>query len=129
MSSPHRQELLDFQMNDSNFMKMIRMERHLSAKWKNALLALREAGRAFDSLDSGMPDGERHHWMDMECATLNTWVDDPSTMVIFQLKTNKAASVWTVEMDLLGQHASSVETPQGTVMWLAQGLAIKESSI
>jgi hypothetical protein len=25
MSSPHRQELLDFQMNDSNFMKMIRM--------------------------------------------------------------------------------------------------------
>ncbi|KAF9222797.1 hypothetical protein BS17DRAFT_767558 [Gyrodon lividus] len=25
MSSPHRQELLDFQMNDSNYMKMIRM--------------------------------------------------------------------------------------------------------
>lgn len=25
MSAPHRQELLDFQMNDSNFMKMIRM--------------------------------------------------------------------------------------------------------
>ena len=25
MTSPHRQELLDFQMNDSNFMKMIRM--------------------------------------------------------------------------------------------------------
>lgn len=25
MSSAHRQELLDFQMNDSNFMKMIRM--------------------------------------------------------------------------------------------------------
>jgi hypothetical protein len=25
MSSPHRQELLDFQMNDSNFMKMIHM--------------------------------------------------------------------------------------------------------
>lgn len=25
MSSPHRQELLDFQMNDSNFMKMTRM--------------------------------------------------------------------------------------------------------
>ncbi|KIK73360.1 hypothetical protein PAXRUDRAFT_20942 [Paxillus rubicundulus Ve08.2h10] len=50
-------------------------------------------------------------------------------MDIFQLKTNKAASVRTVEMHLLGQHASSVETPQGTVMWLAQGLAIKESAI
>ncbi|KIK77259.1 hypothetical protein PAXRUDRAFT_17632 [Paxillus rubicundulus Ve08.2h10] len=50
-------------------------------------------------------------------------------MDIFQLKTNKAASVRTVEMDLLGQHASSVETPQGTVMWLAQGLAIEESAI
>ncbi|KIK72212.1 hypothetical protein PAXRUDRAFT_181146 [Paxillus rubicundulus Ve08.2h10] len=32
-------------------------------------------------------------------------------------------------MDLLGWHASSVETPQGTVMWLAQGLAIEESAI
>ncbi|KIK72053.1 hypothetical protein PAXRUDRAFT_22461 [Paxillus rubicundulus Ve08.2h10] len=42
---------------------------------------------------------------------------------------NTAASVRTVEMDLLGQHASSVETPQGTVTWLAQGLAIEESAI
>ncbi|KIJ16603.1 hypothetical protein PAXINDRAFT_10319 [Paxillus involutus ATCC 200175] len=129
MSSPHRQELLNFQMNDSNFMKMIRMGRHLSAKWKNALSASRAAGRAFDSLDSGMPEAERRHWMDMERATLNTWVDDPSAMDIFQLKTNKAASVRTVEMDLLGQHASSVETPQGTVTWLAQGPAIEESAI
>ncbi|KIK72010.1 hypothetical protein PAXRUDRAFT_71533, partial [Paxillus rubicundulus Ve08.2h10] len=40
-----------------------------------------------------------------------------------------AASVRTVEMDLLGRHASSVETPQNTVTWLAQGLAIKESAI
>ncbi|KIK90881.1 hypothetical protein PAXRUDRAFT_150922, partial [Paxillus rubicundulus Ve08.2h10] len=40
-----------------------------------------------------------------------------------------AASVRTVEMDLLGQHASSVETPQGAVTWLAQGLAIKESAL
>lgn len=30
MSAPHRQELLDFQMNDSNFMKMIRMGWHLT---------------------------------------------------------------------------------------------------
>ncbi|KIK72462.1 hypothetical protein PAXRUDRAFT_21959 [Paxillus rubicundulus Ve08.2h10] len=42
---------------------------------------------------------------------------------------NAAASVQTVEMDLLGQHASSVETPQGTVTWLTQGLAIEESAI
>ncbi|KIK71887.1 hypothetical protein PAXRUDRAFT_181669, partial [Paxillus rubicundulus Ve08.2h10] len=32
-------------------------------------------------------------------------------------------------MDLLGWQASSVETPQGTVTWLAQGLAIEESAI
>ncbi|KIK74153.1 hypothetical protein PAXRUDRAFT_176543, partial [Paxillus rubicundulus Ve08.2h10] len=129
MSSPHRQELLDFQMNDSNFMKIIHMGRHLSAKWKNALSASRAAGRAFDSLDSGVPEAERRHRMDMERAALNVRVDDPSAMDIFQLKTNKAASIQTVEMDLLGQHASSVETPQGTVTWLAQGLAIEESAI
>ncbi|KIK71939.1 hypothetical protein PAXRUDRAFT_22610 [Paxillus rubicundulus Ve08.2h10] len=91
MSSPHRQELLNFQMNDSNFMKMIHMGRHLSAKWKNALSASRAAGRAFDSLDSGVPEAERHHWMDMECAALNMRVDDPSAMDIFQLMTNKGA--------------------------------------
>ncbi|KIK79614.1 hypothetical protein PAXRUDRAFT_160879 [Paxillus rubicundulus Ve08.2h10] len=128
MSSPHGQELLDFQMNDSNFMKMICMGRHLATKWKNELLAPRAAGRAFDNLNSGIPEAERGDWMDMEHATLNTQVDDPSTMDIFQLKTNKAASIQTVEMDLLGQHASSVETPQGTVTWLAQGLSIEESA-
>ena len=32
MTSSHRQKLLDFQMNDSNFMKMIRM-----SKWKSSL--------------------------------------------------------------------------------------------
>ncbi|KIK72399.1 hypothetical protein PAXRUDRAFT_180746 [Paxillus rubicundulus Ve08.2h10] len=91
MSSPHRQELLDFQMNDSNFMKMIHMGRHLSAKWKNGLSASRAAGRAFDSLDIGVPEAERCHWMDMEHATLTMQVDDPSAMVIFHLKTNKGA--------------------------------------
>ncbi|KIK72442.1 hypothetical protein PAXRUDRAFT_180658, partial [Paxillus rubicundulus Ve08.2h10] len=32
--APHRQELLDFQMNDSNFQKMIQMgEIHLLCGW------------------------------------------------------------------------------------------------
>ncbi|KIK92860.1 hypothetical protein PAXRUDRAFT_146425, partial [Paxillus rubicundulus Ve08.2h10] len=122
MSLPHKQELLDFQMNNSNFMKM--SGRHLSSKLKNVLSTSRAACRAFDNLDSGI-----HDWMDMECAALNMRVDDPSAMDIFQLKANKAASIWTVEMELLGQHASLVETPQGTMTWLAQGLAIEESAI
>ena len=46
MSSPHRQELLDFQMNDSNFMKMIRMgevifpRNELSAEFVSEYFAL-----------------------------------------------------------------------------------------
>jgi hypothetical protein len=85
--------------------------------------------------------------MDMERGALNMRVDDPSTVDIFQIKANKgcfrgstsptpsthdfhaASSVRTVEMELLGQHASSVETPQGAVTWLAQGLAIEESAM
>ncbi|KIK79847.1 hypothetical protein PAXRUDRAFT_160154, partial [Paxillus rubicundulus Ve08.2h10] len=101
----------------------------LSSKLKNVLSASRAACRAFDNLNSGVPEAERRDWMDMECAAPNMQIDDPSAMDIFQLKANKAASVQTVEMELLGKHASFVETPQGTVTWLAQGLAIEESAI
>ncbi|KAI6155000.1 hypothetical protein BKA82DRAFT_4010686 [Pisolithus tinctorius] len=53
MSSLHRQELLDFQMSDCNFMKMIRMvdslSRKLAAMWVAADLAM----QAFQMLDEG----------------------------------------------------------------------------
>ncbi|KIK82488.1 hypothetical protein PAXRUDRAFT_153728 [Paxillus rubicundulus Ve08.2h10] len=120
MSLPHRQELLDFQMNNSNFMKMIHMGRHLSSKLKKNVLSTSRAGfRAFDKINSGVPEAERCDWMDMEHAALNMWVDDPSAMVIFPLQANKgvfqgstspmpsthdfneASSVLTVDMDLL----------------------------
>ncbi|KAG1854643.1 hypothetical protein F4604DRAFT_1883325 [Suillus subluteus] len=50
MSSPHRQECLDYQMNDSNFCKMIRMKRTLCRKYKLAMNGITKVER--HSIDS-----------------------------------------------------------------------------
>ncbi|KAF8422997.1 hypothetical protein L210DRAFT_3422947 [Boletus edulis BED1] len=51
MSTPHRQELLDFQMNDSNFMKMIWMSQSLAKKLHKANRSAMTAVMAFTDLD------------------------------------------------------------------------------
>ncbi|KAG2049430.1 hypothetical protein BDR06DRAFT_984372 [Suillus hirtellus] len=51
MSTPHRQECLDYQMNDSNFMKMICMSSFLCQKYKEAMKGVAESASAFDKLN------------------------------------------------------------------------------
>ncbi|KAI6156941.1 hypothetical protein BKA82DRAFT_4345997 [Pisolithus tinctorius] len=54
MTSPHRQELLDFQMNDSNFMKMIWIADSLLQKLKAARAAAPLARQAYIKLDEAL---------------------------------------------------------------------------
>ncbi|KAG2748123.1 hypothetical protein P692DRAFT_20709253, partial [Suillus brevipes Sb2] len=57
MSTPHRQECLDFQMNDCNFMKMIRIGMFLSRKYKEAKRGTAKSSQAFNELnDAADPD-------------------------------------------------------------------------
>ncbi|KAG1771386.1 hypothetical protein EV702DRAFT_1049008 [Suillus placidus] len=51
MSTPHRQECLNYQMNDCNFMKMICMGLFLSQKYKKAKCGVAKSCKAFNKLN------------------------------------------------------------------------------
>jgi hypothetical protein len=66
MSSPYRKECLDYQMNDSNFCKMIHMKRTLCWKYKLARNGISESGKAFDRLDEAAPADLKTEWLARE---------------------------------------------------------------
>ncbi|KAF8122787.1 hypothetical protein EV363DRAFT_1404642 [Boletus edulis] len=92
MSSSHRQELLDFQMNDSNFMKMIQMSQSLVRKYRNAVRASASALSTFNDLD-GTVTQELH--------AQKNWIFNPSAMDIFDVQLQKVPTMQVVELDLL----------------------------
>ncbi|KAG1725096.1 hypothetical protein EDB19DRAFT_1833904 [Suillus lakei] len=65
MSTPHRQECLDYQMNDCNFMKMIWMGLFLSWKYKEAKRRVTKSTKAFDSLND-TADLEMVEWWEVQ---------------------------------------------------------------
>ncbi|KAI6106386.1 hypothetical protein EDD16DRAFT_1523989 [Pisolithus croceorrhizus] len=109
MTSPHCQELLDFQMNDSNFMKMIRMISSLLWKLKE-------------------------NWWRQEEAALKDCVHDPSVMDIFEIQLTKvpnngsAPTVHGIELHLL-QASTASGMHHGAASWLTRGLVIEEAEI
>ncbi|KAI6102454.1 hypothetical protein EDD16DRAFT_1696644 [Pisolithus croceorrhizus] len=62
MTLPHCQELLDFQMNDSNFMKMICMISSLLWKLKVAWAVVSLAREAFERLNDAVPSSQQENW-------------------------------------------------------------------
>ncbi|KAI6101880.1 hypothetical protein F5141DRAFT_1065834 [Pisolithus sp. B1] len=142
MSAPHRQELLDFQINDSNFMKMIQIVDSLSWKLKGTQASLALAVEAFQWLDESVPRLQWTTWCREETA-LREWVHDSSAMDIFEIQLQKgkctcngpmiawnltriqAPTVWAMELDLIDK-SQQTGTPNGVVTWLAQGIRIEE---
>ncbi|KAI6096047.1 hypothetical protein F5141DRAFT_1067903 [Pisolithus sp. B1] len=100
MTLLHRQELLDFQMNDSNFMKMICMISSLLQKLKE-------------------------NWWRQEEAALKDHVHDPSVMDIFEIQLTK---VHGIELHLLQTSAAS-GMHHRAASWLTHGLVIKEVEV
>ncbi|KAI6143007.1 hypothetical protein BKA82DRAFT_4017766 [Pisolithus tinctorius] len=80
MTSPHRQELLDFQMNDSNFMKMIRIAQSGSSSSSHWLR------QAYIKLDEALTAEQRDSWRTQEICALQDRVTDPSAMDIFEVQ-------------------------------------------
>ena len=89
MSSPYRQELLDFQMNDSNFMKMVHMTQSLERKLRNAQRSSQCAPDAFIHLDASVPTNQREIWAMQERDPQEKCILDPSAMDIFDVQVNK----------------------------------------
>ncbi|KAG1776220.1 hypothetical protein EV702DRAFT_1046372 [Suillus placidus] len=60
MSTPHRKECLDFQMNDCNFMKMICISKFLCRKFKEGVQGVRDSLYAFNRLTPTRKQQELH---------------------------------------------------------------------
>ncbi|KAL4061857.1 hypothetical protein V8B97DRAFT_2027071 [Scleroderma yunnanense] len=103
MATPHQQEMLNFQMNDSNFLKMIRMSGALT--WKLQVV-----------------------WEEQECRALCNRTHDLKVMDIFDVQLHKASGIKSVEMNLIEAQRQDDDL-WGSATWIAQGLNIEEAQI
>ncbi|KAI6156685.1 hypothetical protein BKA82DRAFT_4345750 [Pisolithus tinctorius] len=126
MTSPHCQELLDFQMNDSNFMKMIQIVDSLSQKLKAARAAAPLARQAYIKLDEALTAEQRDSWRTQEIRALQDRVTDPSAMDIFEVQLRAAPTVCAIELTLLEEPRPSGSL-HGAASWLARGLRLEEA--
>ncbi|KAI6145946.1 hypothetical protein BKA82DRAFT_3981112, partial [Pisolithus tinctorius] len=128
MSSPHRQELLDFQISDCNFMKMIRMVDSLIQKLTTARVAVDMAKRAFKTLDEAVSTTQHDTWTYQEQVAFRDRMVDPSAMDIFEVQMRKAPTVHTVELEFLNNITSS-RAQHGMGSWLTRSLRLEEVAI
>ncbi|KAG1841465.1 hypothetical protein C8R48DRAFT_751179 [Suillus tomentosus] len=124
MSTPHRQECLDYQMNNCNFMKMIRMSKtciFLCRKYK-------EANEAVNKLNETADPDMVTEWHEQETAANASWAEDPSSMDIYEVRLEKAPSRKQVELDILQSQGRRPEAHRrlGAATWIASGITIEE---
>ncbi|KIK12072.1 hypothetical protein PISMIDRAFT_18995 [Pisolithus microcarpus 441] len=128
MTSPHRQELLDFQMNDSNFMKMIRMADSLSQKLKTVRASVVLAREAFERFNKAITLIQETNWSKQEEAALHQRIHDPSVMDVFEIQLKKAPTMHALELQLL-EKSTQQGVHHGAASWITCGLAIEEAEI
>ncbi|KAG2058799.1 hypothetical protein BDR06DRAFT_968296 [Suillus hirtellus] len=66
MGTPHQKECLDYQMNDCNFMKMIRMSKSLCKKYNQAVRGAANSQLAFEKLAETADPGKVREWESQE---------------------------------------------------------------
>ncbi|KIK12457.1 hypothetical protein PISMIDRAFT_120862 [Pisolithus microcarpus 441] len=129
MTSPHRQELLDFQMNDSNFMKMIWMADSLSRKLKTMQASVVLAQEVFERFKKSITPIQQTSWSKQEQAALLRHIHDPSVMDVFEIQLKKALTVHAIELHLLEKSTQQGGVHHGAASWITRGLAIEEAEI
>ncbi|KAG2155981.1 uncharacterized protein EDB93DRAFT_1247626 [Suillus bovinus] len=129
MSSPHRQECLDFQMNDSNFCKMICMKRTLCHKYKQAKNCIAESEKAFNRLNEAAPANLKTEWLANERIAQSSRINDPAGDGCLRDKYQEGEK--EIELRLLEQGNAHNAAPswRSVVTWISMGLAIEEAQI
>ncbi|KAG1850241.1 hypothetical protein DFJ58DRAFT_914749 [Suillus subalutaceus] len=122
MSSPHRKECLDYQMNDSNFCKMIRMKRTLCRKYNE---------KAFDILNEAAPGDSKTEWLASERIAQSSRINNPAAMDVYEINIKKAPSKKEIELRLLeeGNARNAAPARRSVATWISMGLAIEEAQI
>ncbi|KAI6147700.1 hypothetical protein BKA82DRAFT_4014879 [Pisolithus tinctorius] len=128
MATAHRQELLDFQMNDSNFLKMIRMPSALKRKFKVAKQSLATIQDKFNELDSKVPDGLRRLWVEQELVAQSCRRNTPQAMDIYEVRLEKAPTMKAIEIDLIHKD-HSFSSSRGSATWIARALKAEQAQI
>ncbi|KAG0692660.1 hypothetical protein DFH29DRAFT_817288 [Suillus ampliporus] len=105
MSTPHRKECLDFQMNNCNFMKMIRMSKFLCRKFKEAVQGVQDSRYAFNQLSETAEDDTLAKWEADAAAAQDDRLHNPSAMDIYEVQLTKAPTRKQQELHLLNCQA------------------------
>ncbi|KAG1730911.1 hypothetical protein EDB19DRAFT_1831884 [Suillus lakei] len=131
MLTPHRQECLDYQMNDCNFMKMIRMGLFLSRKYKEAKCRVTKSTKAFDSLNDAADPEMVERWEAQERHAQASRVKDLSALDIYNVQLQKARTRKEVEVEVLQAsfHHMGARHQLGAAAWIASGITVKEMQI
>ncbi|KAG1830857.1 hypothetical protein EV424DRAFT_1470239 [Suillus variegatus] len=114
MGTPHRKEVLDYQMNDCNFMKMIR----ISKKFKEAIKGASESKLAFDNLNETANPDMVVLWKAEEALAHANRAEDPMAMDIYEVRLERGKCPLLLAV-----------RQRGAATWLATGLTIEESQI
>ncbi|KAG1787530.1 uncharacterized protein HD556DRAFT_1312716 [Suillus plorans] len=131
MSTPHRKECLDFQMNDCNFMKMIRISKFLCRKFKEAVQGVQDSRHAFDRLSETAEDDTLVKWEAEAVAAQDDRLHNPSSMDIYKVRLKKSPTRKQQELHLLNRQAQwpAGEIHHGAATWLACGITLEESQV
>ncbi|KAI6149895.1 hypothetical protein BKA82DRAFT_4354000 [Pisolithus tinctorius] len=127
MATPHWQEVLDFQMNDSNFLKMVRMPIRLKQKLKVAEESYLVVEGRFADLNGNVPPAISQSWGEEAAVALENRLSRPQAMDIYEVRLQKAPSAKAIEIDIL-----AIPQPghsQGMATWIAKALKIEEAQI
>ncbi|KAG1839425.1 hypothetical protein F4604DRAFT_1994190 [Suillus subluteus] len=131
MGTPHRKECLDYQMNDCDFMKMIRMSKSLCRKYRQAVKGIAESTQAFQKLHETADPRQVQDWEAQERLVQARRLRDPTAMDIYEVQLQKVPTRKQRELQLLasqGQHPRQARR-RGAATWLAEGLTIEEAQI
>ncbi|KIO08023.1 hypothetical protein M404DRAFT_135296, partial [Pisolithus tinctorius Marx 270] len=128
MVTAHRQELMDFQMNDSNFLKMICM--HMSSQYlfKVAKQSLATIQDKFNKLDSKVPDGLHQLWVEQELVVQSCQRNTLQAMDIYEVRLEKAPTMKAIEIDLIHNN-HSFSSSHGSATWIAWALKVEQAQV
>ncbi|KAG2057442.1 hypothetical protein BDR06DRAFT_980855 [Suillus hirtellus] len=89
MGTPHRKEVLDYQMNDSNFMKMIRITKFFCRKFKEAIQGAAESTLSFQNLNKTVQPAMVILWEAEGAVAQANRLEDPTAMDIYEVQLEK----------------------------------------
>ncbi|KAG1895644.1 uncharacterized protein F5891DRAFT_984083 [Suillus fuscotomentosus] len=127
MGTPHRKEVLDYQMNDSNFMKMIRITKFLCRKFKEAVQGAAESTLSFQNLNETVQPAMVILWEAEEAVAQANRLEDPTAMDIYEVWLEKGKSPTRKQQELRlleaqnrpDHPATNSPSWRGAATWLA----------